>query len=58
MIRPADHPERPADYRPLDAFWRKRGYEPQPGMVAEYAWKDRGQPRETLKQLQFWMRAL
>jgi GNAT superfamily N-acetyltransferase len=58
VIRPADHPLRPADYRPLDAFWRKRGYAPQPGMVAEYAWKDRDEPAETVKQLQFWMRDL
>ncbi|MCT8327895.1 GNAT family N-acetyltransferase [Albidovulum sediminis] len=58
VIRPADHPLRPADYRPLDAFWRKRGYAPQPGMLAEYAWKDRGEPAETVKQLQFWMRDL
>ncbi|MEM6422122.1 MAG: GNAT family N-acetyltransferase, partial [Pseudomonadota bacterium] len=26
VIRPADHPLRPADYRPLDGFWQKRGY--------------------------------
>ncbi|MCV2870240.1 GNAT family N-acetyltransferase [Defluviimonas sp. WL0002] len=58
VIRPADHPARPADYQPLDVFWRKRGYEPQPGLVAEYSWKDRGQPTETVKELQFWMRAL
>jgi GNAT superfamily N-acetyltransferase len=24
--RPVDHPLRPTDYRPLDAFWEKRGY--------------------------------
>lgn len=58
VIRPADHPARPADYRPLDGFWRKRGYEPLPGVIASFAWKDHGEAEETEKQLQFWMRAL
>lgn len=56
--RPADHPLRPADYRPLDAFWRKRGYAPLPGVVATFSWKDVGQAEATDKPLQFWMRAL
>lgn len=56
--RPADHPARPADYRPLDAFWRKRGYAPVEGAVARFAWKDIGEDRETGKPLQFWMKTL
>ena len=58
VIRPADHPMRPADYRTNDAFWQKRGYAPLPGVVAEFRWKDLGQTEETAKPLQFWMRAL
>lgn len=58
VIRPADHPARPADYRPLDPFWRKRGYEPLPGVVARFLWRDLGDPAETEKPLQFWMRSL
>jgi GNAT superfamily N-acetyltransferase len=58
VIRPPDHPARPADYRPLDAFWRARGYAPLPGVVASFAWKDIGQEVETDKPLQFWARAL
>lgn len=58
VIRPADHPARPADYRPLDAFWRSRGYEKLPGVIAEFSWKDLGQTEETPKQLQFWIRDL
>ncbi|NBD36992.1 MAG: GNAT family N-acetyltransferase, partial [Verrucomicrobia bacterium] len=30
VLRPADHPMRPADYRPLDPFWKKRGYRAHP----------------------------
>ena len=56
--RPADHPLRPAAYRPLDAFWRKRGYAPLPGVVARFRWKDIDQPVETDHPLQFWLRAL
>ncbi len=58
VIRPADHPARPADYRPLDPFWRSRGYEKLPGVIAEFSWKDLGHSEETPKQLQFWIRDL
>ncbi len=56
--RPLDHPLRPADYAPLDPFWRKRGYEPLEGVVAEFSWKDVDQDAETRKPLQFWIRTL
>ncbi|WP_207101522.1 GNAT family N-acetyltransferase [Paracoccus shandongensis] len=58
VIRPPDHPARPADYRPLDDFWRKRGYAPLPGVIAHFSWKDLGDSAETEKPLQFWMRPL
>ena len=58
VIRPPDHPARPADYAPLDPFWRKRGYRPLEGVVAHFPWKDIGEPEETEKPLQFWIRAL
>lgn len=58
VIRPADHPARPAGYRPLDAFWRRRGYAPLPGAVARFSWKDLGAEAETAKPLQVWWRAL
>ncbi len=28
--RPADHPARPANHRPLDAFWTRQGYRRRP----------------------------
>ncbi|PRZ46895.1 GNAT family N-acetyltransferase [Tritonibacter scottomollicae] len=56
--RPQDHPLRPDGYAPLDPFWRKRGYTPLPGVVAQFAWKDVDQPAETRKPLQFWCRDL
>ncbi|NRP12614.1 hypothetical protein XMM379_001236 [Aliiroseovarius sp. xm-m-379] len=58
VIRPLDHPARPANYRPLDDFWRKRGYEKIDGVLASFSWKDVGKVKEDVKQLQFWIRAL
>ncbi|CUX80771.1 MAG: putative acetyltransferase [Roseibaca calidilacus] len=56
--RPEDHPARPHGYRPLDGFWRKRGYAPLPGVVAQFTWRDLGDATDTAKPLQVWMRAL
>ena len=58
VVRPADHPLKPAGYRPLDGFWRKRGYAPVPGAVAQFRWKDLDRDEETAHPLQFWMRRL
>ncbi len=58
VVRPADHPLKDPGYRPLDPFWRKRGYAPLEGAVAHFRWKDMDQPDETDHALQFWMRKL
>lgn len=58
VIRPVDHPSRPADYRPLDGFWHARGYQPLPRVMATFNWRDLGATQETPKQLQFWARDL
>lgn len=58
VVRPDDHPARPDDYRPLDGFWRKRGYRRQDGVTTSFAWQDRGDTRETQKTMQFWLRDL
>ncbi len=58
VVRPDDHPLKPADYAPLDPFWKKRGYAPVDGIVATYDWKDIDQPGETTHKMQFWMKTL
>lgn len=58
VVRPDDHPLRPQNYTPLDAFWQKRGYARVEGLVCRFAWKDIDQPAETEKPMQVWMRAL
>lgn len=56
VVRPADHPARPDDYRPLDAFWNARGYFPVDGMVTRYLWRDLDEEEESAKTMQFWLR--
>lgn len=58
VIRPENHPLKPADYAPLDPFWRKRGYAPLEGVIATYDWKDVDQPAETHHEMQFWIKTL
>ncbi|MEM9630670.1 MAG: GNAT family N-acetyltransferase [Pseudomonadota bacterium] len=58
VIRPDDHPMRPSDYRPLDPFWRKRGYEKLQDVVVTFPWQDVGQDEETEKPMQVWYRKL
>ncbi|KFE35521.1 GNAT family N-acetyltransferase [Thioclava atlantica] len=58
VIRPEDHPMRPAGYRPLDAFWIRRGYAPMEGVIARFKWTDLGEGAQSEKPLQFWGRAL
>lgn len=54
--RPADHPARPAGYRPLDAFWRARGYAERPDLETTLSWQDLGEAGETAKPMRFWVR--
>ena len=58
VVRPDDHPLKPAGYVPLDGFWRKRGYAPVDGIVATYAWREVDHAEETIHNMQFWMKAL
>lgn len=52
--RPQDHPARPQDYTPLDAFWKKRGYTARPDLTCDYHWRDIGDSEETDKPMLFW----
>lgn len=58
VLRPDEHPLRPAKARAHDAFWRGRGYAPLPGAVASFFWRDIGEPAETAHPLQIWHRRL
>ena len=56
--RPAEHPLKPANYRPLDAFWQRRGFSKRPDLVCAFTWRDLGQPQETPKPMVFWVKQL
>jgi GNAT superfamily N-acetyltransferase len=54
--RVADHPMRPAGYRPLDEFWTAQGYTKRPEMQATFVWKEIGEAAESPKTLTFWLK--
>lgn len=56
--RPDDHPRRPADYQPLDAFWRRRGFAPLPGMATQFSWQDLDESAESPKRMLYWIKRL
>jgi GNAT superfamily N-acetyltransferase len=55
--RAVDHPARPADYTPLDAFWRKRGFA-KTDLRTHFTWKEIGEAEESPKPLTFWMKSI
>ncbi|MDH1338006.1 GNAT family N-acetyltransferase [Ectopseudomonas oleovorans] len=56
--RPVDHPRRPADYQPLDAFWARRGYRHHPELRTYYHWRDLDEAEESAKPMSFWLKEL
>ncbi len=59
VVRPSDHPRKPADYRPLDSFiLGKIGFKKKPGLETSYKWKDIGEKKESSKPMQFCIKEL
>lgn len=58
VVRQADHPARPKDYVPLDAFWTKRGFHSRPDLTASFEWRDVGSAAATRKPMAFWLKEL
>lgn len=70
VVRPEDHPARPSNYIPHDAFWLKRGYTPRKDIVGQLSWRDVGELQsdhrehpaqqrcETTKPMMFWIKDL
>jgi GNAT superfamily N-acetyltransferase len=58
VVRPNDHPLRPRDHVPHDAFWSKRGYRKRDDMIAAFSWRDLGEASETTKPMVFWLKEL
>lgn len=58
VVRDPHHPARPKDERPLDGFWKKRGYRRMDGLMAHFSWTDIGDDAPSEKPMQFWLKAL
>lgn len=56
--RPIDHPRRPADYIPLDAFWNRRGFVKHPELHTAFTWRDLDETQESPKPMIFWLKPL
>lgn len=56
--RPENHSQRPAGYKPLFKFWKKRGYERYPALNTTFSWKDMGDEHESEKLMTFWLKTL
>ncbi|KCZ93979.1 GNAT family N-acetyltransferase [Hyphomonas johnsonii] len=54
--RPADHPARPANYRPLDAFWTKRGYRKLPDATCQFDWPETEHGPDLPHPMNYWLR--
>lgn len=58
VIRPMNHPRRPTDYRPHNAFWSKRGYAAVSGFEASFTWRDLDETEGSPKPMELWRRNL
>lgn len=56
--RPDNHPLKPINYKPLDEFWIKRGYNKRPDLTTWFSWLDIGHKKETKKPMMFWLKKL
>ena len=56
--RPLNHPRRPADYVPLDAFWNRRGFVKHPELHTTFSWQDLDKNEESPKPMVFWLKHL
>lgn len=55
--RPVDHPLRPQDYRPLDAFWKRMGFSRDESLRCSLPWKDIDAAEPSTKTLTFWTKS-
>jgi GNAT superfamily N-acetyltransferase len=58
VVRPDNHPRRPAGYAPLDPVWQRFGYVCHPELTTTFDWQDLDEAHESPKRMQFWLKAL
>ena len=54
VARPNNHPMKPANYRPLDEFWIKRGYHKEVALESKFEWLDINESVSTFKSMIYW----
>lgn len=57
VIRPANHPLRPKDYKDLQGFWKNRGYQKM-HLTCNLEWMDIGETKSTAKVMEYWEKRL
>lgn len=58
VVRADDHPRKPLNYKPLNLFWERMGYQKQEEMTTFFSWKDLDEQTESPKKMQFWMKTI
>lgn len=58
IMRDANDPRKPPDYRPLAPFWKSRGFVEHPKLVGTIAYQEIGETQETPKKMVFWIKEL
>lgn len=54
VVREENHALKPENYKPLDEFWLKRGYNCQPKLQSYFDWLDIGETESTTKPMVYW----
>jgi hypothetical protein len=57
VVRPDDHPLRPADYLPIDRFLARTGFVRLPGVTTSFQWLELD-GRKQEHAMQFWLKEL
>ncbi|MBU6235706.1 MAG: GNAT family N-acetyltransferase [Alphaproteobacteria bacterium] len=58
VVRDSNDARKPSGYVPLDAFWRKRGFEKAAGLTTDFSWKEPHQDADVNHTMQFWVKPL
>lgn len=58
VLREEDHPLKPKDYLPMNAFWEKQGFRKMKDYVCNISWKDIDEKEDSEKPLVFWQKNL
>ncbi len=56
--REPGHAARPVDAKPLDTFWRNRGFRPLPGVSCDMSWRELGMTSQISHTLDAWCKPL